>query len=749
MSATGNVSGNYFIGNGSQLTGITGSYGNANVTALMAAFGSNTISTTGNITSGNLITGGASGNITGVNYVNANYFVGNGALLTGIANLTQIVNGTSNISIPSTNGVANVVIAGAVKATFSSTTLSANSAISASGNIDGANIIAASDVTANGNIAGVNLNLSGGIEAVGSNMNIATISATGNVRVGALTTAATPSSSGNVTVAGSISVAGNAALSTTTAATLSTTGNISSAGNITANYFLGNGSQLTGLASSYGNANVSDFLANGFGSNTISTTGTVSAGTLSSAGNVFAANVLLNGALVNIYGGNGSIAASTVSTTGNITGAYFLGNGSQLTGLPNTAPGGSNTQVQFNDGSVFSGNANLTFDKVTGNFTAGNIVTVGSVINNKNAWSYTPANTLLSINNSRIVVGNAWDGNAAVQYDPSNITRGSRLAVIDKQTFDYTANINQPGTRLVSGYLVADLAGSTIGAASPTRLSGGSFVVNIGNGTSSSTALFGVAGQQNGVLIGNASSTSTGALGNATVTQASGQNSLVAVYNGSTVLNGVGMVSQVLASQAGATIGNSIGYGYARSDVANSLSTWNIGYYHAGPTTFASMAQSGNARLSTNYYAFYNADNFADVQLGSLRSFHYYTSNVLATGGSQAISKANGPYQTTTGVLTANLDITSFTNFVTSNTVTAGTNTGTKLSSDVVTLMIPMGATPYSINMPGGNTSIYYTTGSNVVTGTANSLVQLQITGGNIGGSVRYLVNVANVAVNV
>jgi hypothetical protein len=57
VSATGNISGNYFVGNGSQLTGIVSSYGNANVVANLAALGSNPVSTTGNITAGNIIAG--------------------------------------------------------------------------------------------------------------------------------------------------------------------------------------------------------------------------------------------------------------------------------------------------------------------------------------------------------------------------------------------------------------------------------------------------------------------------------------------------------------------------------------------------------------------------------------------------------------------------------------------------------------------------------------------------------------------
>jgi len=61
VSATGNITGNFFVGNGSLLTGIAaGGYGNANVAANLAAFGSNPISTTGNVTAGNFI-----GNVVG------------------------------------------------------------------------------------------------------------------------------------------------------------------------------------------------------------------------------------------------------------------------------------------------------------------------------------------------------------------------------------------------------------------------------------------------------------------------------------------------------------------------------------------------------------------------------------------------------------------------------------------------------------------------------------------------------------
>lgn len=71
FTSTGNLTlpGNTFAvnyANGTQVT-LGGSYGDSNVATLLAAYGSNTVSTTGNITSGNILTGGlisATGNVT-------------------------------------------------------------------------------------------------------------------------------------------------------------------------------------------------------------------------------------------------------------------------------------------------------------------------------------------------------------------------------------------------------------------------------------------------------------------------------------------------------------------------------------------------------------------------------------------------------------------------------------------------------------------------------------------------------------
>ena len=104
---TGNIKTNgYYFANGTPVPfGVT--YGNSNVATFLAAYGSNTISTTGNVTSGNFLTSGvvsATGNITG------NYFLGNGSQLTGISSTTNALINGDNSFVLDVNG--NVVFEG-------------------------------------------------------------------------------------------------------------------------------------------------------------------------------------------------------------------------------------------------------------------------------------------------------------------------------------------------------------------------------------------------------------------------------------------------------------------------------------------------------------------------------------------------------------------------------------------------------------------------------------------------------------
>lgn len=94
VTATGNISGDYILGNGSQLTGLPATYGNANVTDFLAnGFGSNTITTTGNITGGNILGNGAG--LTGINaFSNIAIDGGNAMVADSISDTLTLVAGT-------------------------------------------------------------------------------------------------------------------------------------------------------------------------------------------------------------------------------------------------------------------------------------------------------------------------------------------------------------------------------------------------------------------------------------------------------------------------------------------------------------------------------------------------------------------------------------------------------------------------------------------------------------------------------
>lgn len=107
----GNIFGAYFVGNGSQLTGLPAGYTDSNVVTLLSAFGSNTISTTGNITAGNATTG----------IFNANSVVVADAITVNSGDLTTaIVNGGSNGvgNIGSTSSYFDTVFAKATSAQY-------------------------------------------------------------------------------------------------------------------------------------------------------------------------------------------------------------------------------------------------------------------------------------------------------------------------------------------------------------------------------------------------------------------------------------------------------------------------------------------------------------------------------------------------------------------------------------------------------------------------------------------------------
>jgi hypothetical protein len=130
---TGNVSGNYFVGNGSLLTGIASSYGNADVANYLASGNvTSNVITTGNVTGGNVISSGAvslAGNLLiqgQLRYIQADFstVVANGGatyLQTSVANSSTTIRAVPN----GTNQVASYVL-------FNNSNISANTLNSAS-----------------------------------------------------------------------------------------------------------------------------------------------------------------------------------------------------------------------------------------------------------------------------------------------------------------------------------------------------------------------------------------------------------------------------------------------------------------------------------------------------------------------------------------------------------------------------------------------------------------------------------------
>lgn len=334
LSATGNVTGNFIIGDGSLLTNlpIPGIYGNTEVAAFLPTYTGNLVSLTGPVTT--------SGNVTG------NYIIGDGSLLTNVnasnVSVSKIANGTSQVNIPTVSGNVAVDI-GVLSnlAVFSTGGLSITGNISASANVSAVDTVSAANVSAT-NLTGTLTTASQtNITAVGT---LSTLTATGNITAGDLLTG----------------------------------GFVSAVGNITGSYIYGNGAFLTGITG--GGGGNGQAIVNGLttvdipvnSGNVLVTVGftpnvAVFTGSgLDISGTLTASNITTTGtvsATGNITGGN-IRTAGQITVTGNVTADYFIGDGSLLT---NVGVGSS------------YGNANVAayLPTYTGNLSAGNLSVTG------------------------------------------------------------------------------------------------------------------------------------------------------------------------------------------------------------------------------------------------------------------------------------------------------------------------------------------------------------------------------------
>ena len=115
LSATGNVTGGNLLTGG--VASVTGNITGGNVIAVAAINGAS-VSATANITGGNVNTGGlisATGNISSAANIAGTYFIGNGSQLTGLSaavSVTKFSNGTTEGNIGAPGGNANISVGG-------------------------------------------------------------------------------------------------------------------------------------------------------------------------------------------------------------------------------------------------------------------------------------------------------------------------------------------------------------------------------------------------------------------------------------------------------------------------------------------------------------------------------------------------------------------------------------------------------------------------------------------------------------
>jgi len=373
ISATGNVTGNYILGNGSQLTGLPEGYSNANVTSLLAAFGSNTISTTGtvtagNITGGNILTSGlisatstitSVANVIGGNITTAGVITATGNIQGGNLRTTGLITATGNIQS------GNILTDGLISATSTITSVanitggniltagvvSATSSITSAANITGGNITTSGLVTAIGNITGGNFLTTGLISAT------STITSAANITGANLLSSGLASVTGNVTGgnllfgSGLVSGTGNIYADKIFA---NIVGNIDAAGSNTQVQFNDVG-DLLGASANFTFDKATNLL-------TVSN-GNIVGGNILTAGLISATSTITSSA--NITGGN-VLTGGSISASGNVNGANMIA--TNLTGTLTTA---SQTNITLL--------GTLSSLSVSGNVQGGNLRTVGLI----------------------------------------------------------------------------------------------------------------------------------------------------------------------------------------------------------------------------------------------------------------------------------------------------------------------------------------------------------------------------------
>jgi len=392
------------------------------------------ITLTGNITGGNLATGGAV-NATGTATL-GNVATGGTVSATGTITGGNVATG-GTISSTGTATVGNVATGGTVSATGTATVgnVATGGTVSATGTITSDDTITGGNVATGGTMSATGVLTGGSIETA------TTVSATGTITGGNVATGGTVSATGTAT-AGNIATGGTvSSTGTATLGNVATGGTISAVGTITSDATISGGNLATG--------------------GTVSSTGTATLGNVATGGTISAASTITGG---NVQTGGTISATSTITSDDTITGGNIATGGTvSSTGtatLGNVATGGTISST----GTATLGNvASSGFISTTGNVSAGNVNTsdiVGATVTVTSAGAISLAGTEINANSTKIL--NLADpvngGDAANKQYVDSVAEGLNVkAAVIAAT---TANITLSGAQTIDG--IAIVAGNRV-----------------------------------------------------------------------------------------------------------------------------------------------------------------------------------------------------------------------------------------------------------------------------------------------
>jgi len=242
---------------------------------------------------------------------------------------------------------------------------------------------------------------------------------------------------------------------------LTVTGNTTATGNSTASYFLGNGSQLTGVI-----ATTADKLANS-NTNVTTTTTSVAFNIADPANaNIAVPNVIL--VTSNLVTINANLSVIGIITANNFSG-NFSGNVSGNITIP-----GPNTGIVFNDANLANSSNAFTFDKtsnianLTGNLHIGNStvnvsISTGNIVATGNITAGNIIGIIAAGSNTITTTGNANVGNLG--FGTGEIIGTGNISVGNIITTSINASVSVNALALVSPTLTSNSTTLTLNAA--------------------------------------------------------------------------------------------------------------------------------------------------------------------------------------------------------------------------------------------------------------------------------------------